>query len=108
MMLATSNLWERICCFLADLSSDYGNPDDSFADTVTLGANFTLLTTSPRKCVVVIRNTGTVNVEIALSQNALVGCILQPGDPLTIYNFRGSLYGRGDTGTVNFFRVGRW
>jgi hypothetical protein len=101
-------IWEKICCFLSDLSADYGNPADSPADTITLGSDFTLLLTTQGKCVVFLRNVGEVNVEIALKQNALVGGILQPGDPLTIYNFRGSIYGRGDTGIVNYLRVGRW
>jgi hypothetical protein len=108
MIETPSSLWEKICCFLSELASDYGDPESSHADTVTLGGQFSLLMTTKEKSVVILRNVGEVNIEIALKLNASQGAILQPGDPLTLYNFRGSIYGRGNTGVVNYLRIGRW
>jgi hypothetical protein len=107
-------MWEKICCFLAQIADfAYGDPQYSKGGNKDLTENYTLVFTAPKLSCVILRNISDVYVECSPREVNEPGGLLRPGDVITLYNFRGTLYARmvisADVGgTINFLVMARW
>ena len=106
------NLWEKICCFLSDLLNfSYGDPQASRGGNQAVTASYTAMCTAGQRSCLVMRNRGTVDIEYTTNTQDFGG-VLEEGDIVTLYNFRGTMHARlvsGSTaGVINFLILGRW
>jgi hypothetical protein len=96
-------LCKQIC---AVLEQGYGDPADSDSGTTSaLTGSFTHVLSVSRPAIVILENTGTVNVEWGVKQtlpSGQTGKILIPTAVVTLDRFRGSIYAKGSTGIINW------